>query len=172
MSSGMTETLPLTVFDVKGPIFIGERPALKLTGKVKWDNPFLKQVTDEGIGVAVDIVIFRLNAVVARFCAKRFSVPPRIPCNVYADDSFRVLKRHSFSLYDAISHEFILSSQIIGTIAKSLTQPYTSMNIKIKGKYSGSYRAYLQECTCICKLGLVAFSEQMAHHEWQHGVIL
>ena len=80
MSSGMTETLPLTVFDVKGPIFIGERPALKLTGKVKWDNPFLKQVTDEGIGVAVDIVIFRLNAVLA----KRFSVLSRIPCNVYA----------------------------------------------------------------------------------------
>ena len=53
MSSGITETLPLTVFDVKGPIFIGESPALKFMGKVKWDSPFLKQVTDEGIGVAV-----------------------------------------------------------------------------------------------------------------------
>ena len=87
MSSGMTETLPLTVFDVKGPIFIGESPALKFTGNVKWDSPFLKQVTDEGIGVAVDIVIFQLNAVVARFCTKHIFVPPRFPSNVYADDS-------------------------------------------------------------------------------------
>ena len=84
----MTETLPLTVFDVKGPIFIGESPALKFMGKVKWDSPFLKQVTDEGIGVAVDIVIFQLNAVVPRFCAKRVSGPPRFPCNVYDDDSW------------------------------------------------------------------------------------
>ena len=57
MSSGMMDTLPLTVFDVKGPILIGERPALKFMGKVKWDNPFLKHVTDVGIGVAVDIAI-------------------------------------------------------------------------------------------------------------------
>ena len=110
MSSGITETLPLTVFDVKGPIFIGESPALKFMGKVKWESPFLKQVTDEGIGVAVDIVIFRLNAVVARFCAKRVYVPPRFPLNVYDDDSCSVLKRHNFSLYDAISHEFFISS--------------------------------------------------------------
>ena len=121
MSSGMTETLPFTVFDVKGPIFIGESPALKFMGKVKWDSPFLKQVTDEGIGVAVDIVIFRLNAVMARFCAKRVYVPPRFPVNVYDDDSCSVLKRHNFSLYDTISHESFISSQINGTIAKSLT---------------------------------------------------
>ena len=127
MSSGITETLPLTVFDVKGPIFIGESPALKFMGKVKWDSPFLKQVTVEGIGVAVDIVIFQLNAVVAIFCAECVYVPPRFPSNVYDDDSCRVLKRHNFSLYDAISHEFFLSSQIIGTIAKSLTQPYYAL---------------------------------------------
>ena len=99
MSSGITETLPLTVLDVKGPIFIGESPALKFMGKVKWDSPFLKQVTDEGIGVAVDIVIFQLNAVVARFCARCVYVTPRFPRNVYDDDSCRVLKRHNFSPY-------------------------------------------------------------------------
>ena len=128
MSPGMTDTLPLTVFDVKGPILIGESPALKFMGKVKWDNPFLKQVTDEGIGVAVDIVIFRLIAVVARFCDKRFPVPPEFQVMfTYSDDSYlhEILKRHSFSLHDAISQEFFLSSQIIGTISKSLTQPYT-----------------------------------------------
>ena len=51
----MTDILPLTVFGVKGPILLGESPGLKLTGKVKWDNPFLKQVTDDGIGVDTDI---------------------------------------------------------------------------------------------------------------------
>ena len=51
----MTDTLPFTVFVVKGPILIGERPALKITGKVKWDKPFLKHVTDDGIGVDDDI---------------------------------------------------------------------------------------------------------------------
>ena len=45
---------------------------------------------DVGFDGYVDIVIFGLNVVVARFCAKGFSVPHRIPCNVYFDDSYRV----------------------------------------------------------------------------------
>ena len=56
-SSGMTDTLPLTVVEVSGPILIGEHPALKWTGKVRWERPFLKQVTDDGIGVEVDILM-------------------------------------------------------------------------------------------------------------------
>ena len=55
-SSGMTDTLPFTVADVSGPIFMGEHPARKWTGKVRWERPFLKQVTDDGIGVEVDIL--------------------------------------------------------------------------------------------------------------------
>jgi Tfp pilus assembly protein PilZ len=55
----MTDMLPLTVFGVKGPILLGESPGLKLTGKVKWDNPFLKQVTVDGIGVDTDIFFFK-----------------------------------------------------------------------------------------------------------------
>ena len=54
-SSGMTDTLPLTVEDVRGPILMGEHPALKWIGKVRWERPFLKHVTDDGIGVEVDI---------------------------------------------------------------------------------------------------------------------
>ena len=56
----MTDMLPLTVFGVKGPILLGESPGLKLTGKVKWDNPFLKQVTVDGIGVDTDIFFVNL----------------------------------------------------------------------------------------------------------------
>ena len=55
-SSGMTDTLPFTVVEVSGPILMGEQPALKLTGKVRWDRPFLKQVTADGMGVEVDIL--------------------------------------------------------------------------------------------------------------------
>ena len=55
-SSGMTDTLPFTVDDVSGPILMGEQPALKWTGKVRWERPFLKHVTDDGIGVEVDIL--------------------------------------------------------------------------------------------------------------------
>ena len=55
-SSGTTDTLPLTVEDVRGPILMGEPPARKWTGKVRWERPFLKQVTDDGIGVEVDIL--------------------------------------------------------------------------------------------------------------------
>ena len=51
----MTDTLPLTVEDVRGPILMGEHPALKWIGKVRWERPFLKHVTDDGIGVEVDI---------------------------------------------------------------------------------------------------------------------
>ena len=54
--SGITEILPFTVLDVKGPILIGDNPGKKLTGKVKWDKPFLKQVTDVGMGVDIDIL--------------------------------------------------------------------------------------------------------------------
>ena len=54
-SSGMTEILPFTVVAVNGPILTGESPGLKLMGNVKWDKPFLKQVTDDGIGVDTDI---------------------------------------------------------------------------------------------------------------------
>ena len=58
----MTDTLPFTVVDVSGPILIGEQPALKWTGKVRWDKPFLKQVTADGMGVEVDILAVRTSA--------------------------------------------------------------------------------------------------------------
>ena len=52
----MTDTLPFTVVEVSGPILMGEQPALKLTGNVRWDRPFLKHVTADGMGVEVDIM--------------------------------------------------------------------------------------------------------------------
>ena len=58
----MTDTLPFTVVDVSGPILIGEQPALEWTGKVRWDKPFLKQVTTDGMGVEVDILAVRTSA--------------------------------------------------------------------------------------------------------------
>ena len=54
----MTETLPFTVSLVKGPIFMGDSPGLKLIGKVRCDNPFLKHVTEEGIGVDANMLGF------------------------------------------------------------------------------------------------------------------
>ena len=63
----MTDTLPLTVEEVSGPILIGEHPALKWTGKVRWERPFLKQVTDDGIGVEVDILDNRALLTVEQF---------------------------------------------------------------------------------------------------------
>ena len=65
----MTDTLPLTVEEVSGPILIGEHPALKWTGKVRWERPFLKQVTDDGIGVEVDILDSRALLTVEQFLA-------------------------------------------------------------------------------------------------------
>ena len=56
----MTETLPFTVSLVKGPIFMGDSPGLKLIGKVRCDNPFLKHVTEEGIGVDANMFGFQL----------------------------------------------------------------------------------------------------------------
>ena len=55
----MTETLPFTVLCANGPILIGLSPGVKLIGKDKWDSPFLKHVTDDGMGV--DVAIFFLN---------------------------------------------------------------------------------------------------------------
>ena len=52
----MTDTLPFTVVEVSGPILMGEHPALKLTGKVRWERLFLKHVTADGMGVEVDIM--------------------------------------------------------------------------------------------------------------------
>ena len=63
----MTDTLPLTVEEVSGPILMGEHPALKWTGKVRWERPFLKQVTDDGIGVEVDILDNRALLTVEQF---------------------------------------------------------------------------------------------------------
>ena len=63
----MTDTLPLTVEEVSGPILIGEHPALKWTGKVRWERPFLKHVTDDGIGVEVDILDNRALLTVEQF---------------------------------------------------------------------------------------------------------